>query len=344
MRKINQLAIGIFIGLLSPIIFGFAVLIVANPSQLTTLTSVYSNVPAMLANTYLEAAVLSNEPEQAIKILRKQAGYARMLGNNNLMKRRLVEDTYMVYQSTVEKDGYRVLSIWMDELQELLGTYDSYWFNVMRNHIDVVTNRKMPDTEKTNVASMFPAFALPYRPDMESAIKAENYDFLKILCDKYSEAHYNFVALNPYLRNRYGRSRYDGSIILLGDNTSESSISYGAHPAFLTKDFVLYRFRVNRENPTRDLRLSFRSIPGVKMKLKSIVFEKDQKKVVYTQDDLLYLGKHGFVLGDGSYLISGNMQADVLALFPRNGMFPVSDAIIFSLQFEKLSLVNYNDC
>ena len=100
-----------------------------------------------------------------------------MLGNNNLMKRRLVEDTYMVYQSIVEEDGYRVLSTWMDELQELLGAYDSYWFNVMQNHIDIVTSRQMSDTEKVNVASMFPAFALPYRPEMENTIKAENYDF-----------------------------------------------------------------------------------------------------------------------------------------------------------------------
>ena len=80
------------------------------------------------------------------------------------------------------------------------------------------------------------------------------------------------------------------------------------------------------------------------MKLKSIVFEKGQQKLVYTQDDLLYLGKHGFALDDGSYLISGNMQADVLAIYPRNGTFPASDAISFTLQFEKLSLVKYKDC
>ena len=86
------------------------------------------------------------------------------------------------------------------------------------------------------------------------------------------------------------------------------------------------------------------TVPGIRLKLKSIEFARGQEITIYAQEDLYYIGKLGFILDDGSYLLTDNMQADVLALFPRDGLFPPSETISFFLQFEKLSLVKNEYC
>ena len=101
---------------------------------------------------------------------------------------------------------------------------------------------------------------------------------------------------------------------------------------------------VEREKESRMLKLSFRSVPGIRLKLKSIVFTTGQESTVFSQKDLYYIGKLGFILDDGSYLLTDNLQADVLTLYPRDGLFPPSETISFVLQFEKLSIAKNEYC
>ncbi len=344
MKTMFKIIIGMGIGCMIPVIAGSIVILFATTSQLSSLSIFYSKIPAILSNTYLESAIIDSNFGGAVAILKKQASYVRMLGNSNLMKKRLVEDTYMVYETLTTTHDYLALSRWMHELQESLGDYDSYWFRVMKGHIDVIVDRTDSTNLEYEITSEFPAFDRPYRPEIESAIKHKNYDKLKELCHRYEQAKYNFIALNPYFRNRYQPHSYDGLIMLLADDDeSQISGSY-THPAFLTDEFVHYKFTVEREQESRMLKLSFRSVPGIRLRLKSIVFEKGQESTIYSQKDLYYIGKLGFILDDGSYLLTDNMQADVLALFPRDGLFPPSETISFVLQFEKLSFVKNEYC
>ena len=344
MKSLNNFIVGISIGLLIPVFFGLALVLVATPSKLTTLTLLYSQIPAALANTYLDSAILQSRPREAVSILRKQAGYARMLGNNDLMKKRLVEDTYMVYEAVVDPRGYRALSDWVGELDLLLGDYDSYWFGVIRSHVDAVKNRNAFSEAAQELVATFPAFDRPYRPHIENAIRSDNYELLERLCQEYNEAKYNFIALNPYQRNRHLRGIYDGSIVLLGNSNAHDSAITQRHPALLTDRFVRYEFMLDRATETQMLRLSFRSIPGIRVRVKSVLFEEGEESVSYRREELLYMGKFGFLLEDGSYLIADNMQGDILTLFPRDGRFPTSDKVSLYLQFDKLPLVNYAAC
>jgi hypothetical protein len=344
MKTMTKIIIGMGLGSTIPIIAGLTVVLFATAGQQTALTLLYSKIPAALSNTFLEAAILQNEPEEAVAILRKQASYVRMLGNNSFMKQSLVEDTYMVYEAQITSHGYLALSNWIDELQQLLGDYDSYWFRVMQGHVAAVVERNASTDSEYEIASVFPAFDRPYRPRIENAIYHKNYNKLKEWCREYDEAKYNFIALNPYSRNRYLRGAYDGSIVLLADGGKSPMSQSDIHPAFLTDEFVPYKFAVKREDESRMLRLSFRSVPGIRMRLESIAFERGQKRTTYSQNDLLYVGKSGFILDDGSYLLADNMQADVLTLYPRDGLFPPSETISISLRFEKLPFVNHEYC
>ena len=338
------IGIGIGLGCAIPVIVGSIVILFATVSQLSSLTILYSKIPATLSNTFLEAAIIQNSSEEAIVILKKQASYVRMLGNNNLMKQRLVEDTYMVYETFTTTHDYLVLSRWINELQELLGDYDSYWFRVMKGHLDAIADRTVSTNLEYEITSVFPAFDRPYRPEIESAINHKNYDKLKELCNRYEQAKYNFIALNPYFRNRYQRGSYDGLIMLQADADESQPSGSHTHPAFLTDEFVPYKFVLKREKESRMLKLSFRSVPGIRLKLKSIVFTRGQESTIYSQKDLYYIGKLGFILDDGSYLLTDNLQTDVLTLYPRDGLFPPSETISLFLQFEKLSIAKNDYC
>jgi hypothetical protein len=344
MKTMFKIIIGMCLGCMIPVIVGSIVIVFATVNQLSSLTIFYSKIPAILSNTYLESAMVQNEPEEAVAILKKQASYVRMLGNNNLMKKRLVEDTYMVYETLTTTHDYLTLSGWVYELQELLGDYDSYWFRIMQGHLDAIVDRTGSTNSDYEITSVFPAFDRPYRPEIESAINHKNYAKLKELCRRYEQAKYNFIAVNPYFRNRYQQHSSDGVIMLLADD-DESQISKShTHPAFLTDEFVPYKFMVEREKESRMLKLSFRSVPGIRLKLKSIVFTTGQESTVFSQKDLYYIGKLGFILDDGSYLLTDNLQADVLTLYPRDGLFPPSETISFVLQFEKLSIAKNEYC
>ena len=85
MKTMTKIIIGMGLGSTIPIIAGLTVVLFATAGQQTALTLLYSKIPAALSNTFLEAAILQNEPEEAVAILRKQASYVRMLGNNSFM-------------------------------------------------------------------------------------------------------------------------------------------------------------------------------------------------------------------------------------------------------------------
>ncbi len=342
-KSISKILIGMGVGCVIPVIALMILILVSSVPQLTSLTIFYSRIPAILSSTYLDTAILTQDTLEAVTGLEKQGSYARVLGNNNLMRRQLVENTYMVYETITDPYDYLVLADWLEKLGYLLGDYQSYWFDLMNAHIAAIKNPANIIDLTHELTSIFPAFDRPYRPAIEAALNNSDYLFLKQLCNDYDNAKYNFLALNPYHKYRYRAGLYDASIILLPDHKT-SGEDLHTHRAFLTEQFVPYEFRVRRVKETRSLRLSYRSLPGVRLKIKSIRFLTGQVSTVYSDKDLNYVGKYGFILDDGSYLLTDSMQSDVITFYPIKGFFPKSEVVVFYLQFEKLPIVKNQEC